>query len=98
MPDGNDDDVVHPNYRGDNLRPLSISVPEEDIDDGATASTEDLVGLAMDASLGDDDDDEEEMEDERILYPQMTASSSSMCVCLPTFPVLSRIYINANSF
>jgi hypothetical protein len=73
-----DDDFVLPTKQRDGVQ--STNREEDADDDSATVSTDDPVGLAMKATLGENDDDEDEMEDERILYPQRT-STSPMCVC-----------------
>ncbi|KAF9515049.1 hypothetical protein BS47DRAFT_1381709 [Hydnum rufescens UP504] len=68
-----DNDFVLPTKQSDGVPFMSR---EEDADDdSATVSTDDPVGLAMKATLGENDDDEDEMEDERILYPQRTSTS-----------------------
>lgn len=74
-----EEDFVLPAKQNDNF---AFASREEDVeDDTATVSTDDPVGLAMEATLGENDDDEDEMEDERILYPQRTSISPPMCVC-----------------
>ena len=74
-----EDDIVLPMKQTDGITPVNR---DEDVeDDAATVSTDDPVGLAMEATLGEHDDDEDEMEDERILYPQRTSTSPPMCVC-----------------
>jgi hypothetical protein len=51
-------------------------------DDSRTVSTEDPVGLAMNATLDEQAEDDED-DEEQILYPRMPSGAPKPCVRLP---------------